>query len=126
MKNVIVNVKDNRDPQQPLVHKLRIDRSGFIYLSHERVRFSANILDLEASEDTLRVYMREDGMVVQSMPYYLNFLYQRVLHELPLLFKSFSAHYEEIDIRDQIYYEGSLYVVKFTNFNGSFRLNNVS
>lgn len=125
MKRVLVKVTDNKDPKRPKVHKLYIDESGFIYVSHERVMFSTNILDLKVNEDTLKVYMSEKDMVIQSVPYYMNYLYQRVLNQLPLLFKPFHNAYEEIDIRDQMSFKDKLYIVKFTNFNGIFRLNNV-
>lgn len=126
MKSVTIKVIDNKDPKQPVVHKLTIDQSGFLYISQNIVKFSANILDLEANEDTIRIHLKEEEIVIQSVPYYLNYLYKRVIHELPLLFKTFHSQYEEIDIRDQIIVRSSLYIVKFTNFGGTFRLNNVS
>lgn len=126
MQSIVVKVTDTKVKKNVLVHKLTIDQSGFIYISENRIKFSPNILDLQVNEDTLRVQLNGDEVIIQSVPYYTNYLYKRVIHELPLLFKSFNNEYEEIDIRDQIYLDSSLYVVKFVNFNGTFRLNNVS
>ena len=126
MKTVVVRVIDRRDPSVPVVHKVQVDQSGFIYISHDRVRFSPNILDLQASEDTLKIQLDGEGVFLQSVPYYTNFLYSRVLHELPLLFKRFDRAHEPVDIRDQFIINNNLYIVKFTNFNGTFKLNNVS
>lgn len=115
---------EGNNNQEPI--KISVPESGFICLSNEGHKFSTNALDLNTKDNKIRIQPKQTLVALQTLCHNSNCLYSKVLKDIPMLFRTFNGDFEPISTKDQMIINNSLFIVKFTSINGSFKLNHVS
>ena len=118
-----MKITDCKNVTHPINYRLSTSESGFICFDKDIVKFSQNALELCNGDNKIRLQLKHTLLGVQTLCQKSSYLYSKVLNECPLLFRTFDKSFEAVDTRDQFIIKDSLFVVKFTNINGKYRLN---